>query len=240
VTHHLNGGFIGLAQREDLTRRWKTALVAEHGQEALFPAPVARPAGELRYGDSGGLVKGLQRLLADKGYPCGADDGEYNEGTRGAVAKLQLDHGLPATGDADPATQAALELAAGAPIGEARATATVRDLREKGSTTIQATDRLGWWAQLKIGLGLTTVGGGVAGQTGTFDLDTIQGGVDKAQQAAGMFGQVRPLLKAVFDSPFALPIGVLVVVVGIIVLLEARKIARARVADHRAGVNMGR
>jgi putative chitinase len=240
VTYRLNGGYIGLAQREDLTRKWKSALMAEHGQEALFPAAEARPDGELRYGDSGGQVKGLQAQLKAKGYPCGTDDGHFHEGTRGAIAKLQLDTGLPATGHADQATRDALEQIELAPIGEARATATARDLREKGSTTIAAADRLGWLGKLLAALGLTGIGGVGTDKAGGLDLDTLQAGIDKAHQATGLVDQVRPMLKAVFASPFALPIAAACVIVAILIVREARAIARARVEDHRSGANMGR
>ncbi|MCK1402013.1 peptidoglycan-binding protein [Bradyrhizobium sp. 4] len=240
VTYHLNGGYIGLAQREDLTKRWKTALTAEHGQAALFPAPVARPAGELGYGDSGFEVKGLQGELKAKGYGVGKDDGEFHESTRGAVAKLQLDHGLPATGVVDHATREALARSTGAPVGEARATDTVQDLRQAGSRTIAGTDRLGFLGKLKVLLGLTTLGGVGADQGGAFDLDSVQAGIDKAHQAAGMLDQVRPMLKALFSSSWALPIGALAAVIGILVLIDAARIARIRLEDHRSAANMGR
>ncbi|UPJ55393.1 peptidoglycan-binding protein [Bradyrhizobium sp. 192] len=240
VTYHLNGGFIGLKQREDLTRRWKTALMPEHGQAALFPAPVARPAGELGYGDAGFEVKGLQAELKAKGYAVGRDDGDFHEATRGAVAALQLNHGLPATGVVDQPTREALASSPGVPVAEARATATVQDLRQAGSRTIAGADRLSLLAKLKIALGLSTLGGVGADQAGGFDLDTVQAGIDKAHQAAGMLDQVRPLLKALFSSSWALPIGIAAAVVGILVLIDAGRIARARVEDHRSAANMGR
>ncbi|MFT4117453.1 peptidoglycan-binding protein [Bradyrhizobium sp.] len=240
VTYHLNGGFIGLAQREDWTRHWKTALMAEHGQAALFPAPVARPAGDLGYGDSGFAVKGLQAALKAKGYGVGRDDGDFHEATRGAVAALQLNHGLPATGVVDDATSAALARSPGAPIGEARATATVQDLREAGSRTIAGTDRLSLYGRLKLLLGLSTLGGVGAEEGGAFDLDAVQAGIDKAHQAAGILDQARPLLKAMFSSSWALPIGVAAAVVGILVLVDAARIARIRLEDHRSAANMGR
>lgn len=240
VTYHLNGGFIGLAQREDLTRRWKTALMAEHGQAALFPAPVARPAGELGYGDAGFEVKGFQAELKAKGYGVGKDDGQYHEATRGAVAALQLNHGLPATGVVDQATRAALKRSPGAPVAEARATATVQDLRQAGSRTIAGADRLSLLAKLKIALGFSTLGGVGADQAGGFDLDTVQAGIDKAHQAAGLLDQIRPMLKAVFSSSWALPIGVAAAAIGILVLIDAGRIARARLEDHRSAANMGR
>lgn len=240
VTYHLNGGFIGLKEREDLTRRWKTALMPEHGEAALFPAPVARPVGELGYGDAGFEVKGLQAELKAKGYGVGKDDGQYHEATRGAVAALQLNHGLPATGVVDQATREALARSPGAPVAEARATATVEDLRQAGSRTIAGTDRIGLLGKLKVLFGLATVGGVGADQAGSFDLDTVQAGIDKAHQAAGLLDQVRPVLKAVFSSSWALPIGVAAAVVGILVLIDAARIAKARVEDHRSAANMGR
>lgn len=240
VIYHLNGGFIGLREREDLTRRWKTALMAEHGQAALFPAPVARPPGELGYGDSGFEVKGLQAELKAKGYGVGKDDGHFHEATRGAVASLQLNHGLPATGVVDQATREALVRSQGAPVGEARATATVEDLRQAGSRTIAGTDRLSLYAKLKLALGLSTLGGVGTEQAGGFDLDTVQAGIDKAHQAAGILEQLRPMLKAVFSSAWALPIGVAAAVIGLLVLIDAGRIARARLEDHRSAANMGR
>ncbi|MBR0855499.1 peptidoglycan-binding protein [Bradyrhizobium liaoningense] len=240
VTYHLNGGFIGLREREVLTRQWKTALIAEHGQGALFPAPVPRPAGELGYGDAGFEVKGLQAELKAKGYGVGKDDGQYHEATRGAVASLQLNHGLPATGVVDQATRDALARSPGAPVAEARATATVQDLRQAGSRTIAGADRLSALAKLKIALGLSTLGGVGADQAGSFDLDTVQAGIDKAHQAAGILEQLRPMLKAVFSSSWALPIGVVAAVIGILVLIDAGRIARARLEDHRSAANMGR
>lgn len=240
VTYHLNGGFIGLAEREDLTRRWKSALMAEHGQTALFPPPVPRPEGELGYGDQGFQVKGLQAELKAKGYGVGRDDGQYHEATRGAVATLQLNHGLPPTGVADKATRDALARSPGVPVAEGRATATVQDLREAGSRTIAGTDRISLLAKLKLALGLTTLGGVGTEQAGGFDLDTIQAGIDKAHQAAGILDQVRPMLKAVFSSAWALPIGAAAAVVGILVLIDAGRIARARLDDHRSAANMGR
>ncbi len=232
VTRHLNGGLIGLAEREDWLRRWKSALLPVHGQEALFPAPAPRSEGELRFGDSGFEVKGLQGGLKAKNYPCGTDDGNYLEGTRGAVAKFQLDHGMPGTGVADRATRDLLEKSPGAPIAEARATATVQDLREKGSRTIASADRLN-----PLGWILKITGFGTAGAA--VDLDGVQSAVDKAQQAKGLFESARELAAPLLASPL-LPIGVAIGVVGILIVIEVSRIRRARLEDHRSTANMGR
>jgi putative chitinase len=247
VTKHLNGGLIGLAQREVWLKAWKSALLPVHGQEALFPAPAPRAEGELRFGDHGFEVKGLQGGLKAKNYACGTDDGDYLEGTRGAIAKFQLDHGLPSTGIADPATKEALAKSPGAPIGEARTAATVKDLREAGSRTVAGADRIGFIAWIKTALGLGVGGGAVAGHTGTLDLDTVQTGIDKAQQAAGMLDQFKGVaagflgfLKPVLVHPAVLPIAVAIAVGGVLLLIESRRIKRARLEDHRSTANMGR
>jgi putative chitinase len=238
--HALNGGLIGLAEVEQWLKRWEVALAPEHGADAVSPPVVPRAPGELRFGDTGFEVKGLQQDLADKGYAVGIDNGEFHEATRRAVAGFQLDHGLPSTGVVDQATKDALARSPGMPIGESRATATVQDLREAGSRTIAGTDRLGVLARLKTMLGLGTAGGAMAGSAGAFDIDKVQSGIDKAQQAAGMFDQVKPVLHAIFTNPFALPIGAALAAIGVLVLIEARKIGKARLDDHRSAANMGR
>lgn len=238
-THHLNGGLIGLAERGAWLKRWKSALAAEHGA-AIDPPVAQRAAGVLQFGDSNFEVKGLQEALAAKGYACGQDDGDYHEATRAAVAALQLDEGLPATGIADVATKDALASSLGRPIGEARLSATAEDLREAGSRTIAGADRLGLIGKLKAVLGLGTAGGALAGHLGAFDFDGIQSGIDRAHQAYGMIDSVKALLLPILTSPMALPIGLAVGAAGIVVLVEAHRIAGARLDDHRSGANMGR
>lgn len=238
-THALNGGLIGLAEREAWLKRWKVALQACAGSGELFPEPQPTP-GILKFGDKGFEVKGLQQHLAEKGYACGTDNGEFHEATRRAVGGFQLDHGLPSTGIVDQDTKDALARSPGIPIGEARATATVQDLRDAGSRTIASSDRLDVLGKVKTWLGLGTAGGAIAGHAGAFDLDAVQSGIDKAQQAAGMFDQVKPMLHAVFANPFALPIGLAIGILGIGVLLEVRRIRKIRVDEHRSATNMGR
>lgn len=238
-THALNGGLIGLADREAWLKRWKVALQACAGSGELFPEPAPTP-GILKFGDKGFEVKGLQLHLKEKGYACGVDNGEFHEATRRAVAGFQADHGLPMTGVVDQETNDALARSPGMPIGESRATATVQDLRDAGSRTIASSDRLGFLGKLKTWLGFGTAGGAIAGKAGAFDLDTVQSGIDKVQQAGGMFDQVKPMLHAIFAGPFALPIGIGLAVLGIAVLFEVRRIRKVRVDEHRTATNMGR
>jgi len=58
--------------------------------------------------DSGRQVVALQQRLTDLGYWLGTVDGAYGTLTRQAVMAFQKFNGLPVTGQADPATHAAL------------------------------------------------------------------------------------------------------------------------------------
>jgi putative chitinase len=120
VTHHLNGGLIGLESRKEWLAKWKAALDAE-GHTVVAPA---RDTNAARIGDSGDQVKAAQQQLFDKGYLVGKVDGDFGTATRGAVLMFQADNGLPTTGEIDAATRAALPTAPPRPVSAARATTT--------------------------------------------------------------------------------------------------------------------
>lgn len=84
------------------------ALLARASEEA-----------ELRLGATGDRVRGLQRDLADLGYPVGPIDGVFGPATRRAIVNFQEERRLPTTGTLDAATRAALDAAlAPAPLVE--------------------------------------------------------------------------------------------------------------------------
>ena len=69
------------------------------------------------------------------------------------------------------------------------------------------------------------------------DLDGVQGGLDKAQQAAGMVDQLKGLaapflgfLKPLLVHPATLPIAIAIAIAGVVLLLEARRIRSARLS----------
>ena len=92
VTYHLNGGYIGLAERTDWLARWKVALTGV----------VAEDRG------TGWLQRSLNLLGAD---PVLVADGSYGPNTVAAVKAFQAAHGLADDGRFGPATQAAVEAA---------------------------------------------------------------------------------------------------------------------------------
>src|SRR3546814_2284051 len=77
-------------------------------RENVEPLPVVDD-GTFRLGQSNERVRDLQRVMADEGYRVtdgGAldQDGVYRPGMQGALLDFQRAHGLPQTGDIDPAT----------------------------------------------------------------------------------------------------------------------------------------
>lgn len=77
-------------------------------RENVQPLPIVND-GTFRLGQSNERVRDLQRVMADEGYLAtggGAldQDGVYRPGMQGALLDFQRAHGLPQTGDIDPAT----------------------------------------------------------------------------------------------------------------------------------------
>ena len=94
VTFHLNGGFIGLAQRTAWLKRWKTAL------GSINPAPHGTVW----------VQQSLNKLGAD---PPVVPDGSFGPLTAAAVKAFQSAHGLVVDGKVGPQTTAAIEQALG-------------------------------------------------------------------------------------------------------------------------------
>lgn len=242
VTRRLNGGYIGLAAREQYLKRWKVVMAADPAVPAFVAAPPAPPKapGTLQFGDTGFEVKALQQQLAARGYPCGNDDGQFHEATRNAVNAFKAAEGMPTDGIADQATKDALAVAIPAPVSEARATATADDLRAAGSRTVASADKMGLMGKLKMYVGGGLMLGGGAQQSGLLDLDTVQAGVDKAHQAYGIIDSVKSLFEPLLANSLVLPVGAILAVVGLVVWFEAKKIIAARLDDHRSAANMAR
>lgn len=248
VTRRLNGGYIGLAERRAWLTRWEAALAAAAPETVAVPMPKPRPPGAvLQYEDEGPEVRAVQQQLAAKGYACGTDDGEFHEATRDAVNAFKADNDLPTDGAVDDATRAALKDAPDRPLAESRERATVADLRARGSRTVAAADKLGFLGKLKVLVGAGgAVGGGLV-QSGEVNLDTVsakvdqaQAAIDKAKHIYSFWDSARDAVLPLLHSPVVLWGGLALAVVGILVLLESRKVSALRLADHQTGANMGR
>jgi putative chitinase len=250
VTHHLNGGYIGLAQREAWFAKWKAALrsfpvaapVALLAPDDADPTPADVAAAEpddipaddgvLRYGRGHDApdfeVKALQGQLVGLGYQVGSQDGEFGGGTRAAVLAFQADNDLPTTGEVDAATKAQLKTAPPKPISETRAAATVDDLREGGSGTVKAADHLTWWGKLAATLG---IGGGTAQKTGL--LDTVKETADQASSLRGVVESIQDI------GTWALSYWWLFAIAGgFFAAKYGGDVIKRRLADHRTAANM--
>lgn len=246
VTHHLNGGYIGLAQRQAWFAKWKAALRSTPASQpvALLASPeselpeaeTAEPEtpddGILRYGRGHDApdfeVKALQGQLVDLGYQVGSQDGEFGGGTRAAVLAFQADNDLPTTGEVDPATKAALKTAPPKPISEKRATATADDLAAEGSQTIIKGQGVSWWGKV-----LTTIGiGGAATQP--------TGALDKVKDATDQVSTLRSVVENLQDvGGWALAHWwILAIPAGFLAIKYGRDIVKRRLVDHRAAFNM--
>jgi len=234
TTQHLNGGLIGLSQREEWLRKWKVALEADHGP---IPAPTA-PDGAIRYGDKGWQVKAIQEQLIALGYHLGDTDGDFGAETRAAVLAFQANEAIPQTGEIDAATKEALAKAPPKPIAEDRQTSTVDDVRKTGSRTINSADHLSLWGRIKVFFGTIFAGGGVASQTNL--LDTAQTSVDKINQTKGILAQAHDFVMPIMGHSSVIFFGLLLAVSGIIVCYIADQIRQHRRSDHQSGANLGR
>lgn len=248
VTHHLNGGYIGLSERQAWFAKWKAALRAPEPVTAPVAAPAAEddpsPAevaaaepeeiddGILRYGRGHDApdfeVRALQAQLVGLGYQVGSQDGEFGGGTRAAVLAFQADNNLPTTGEVDGATKAALKTAPPKPISEKRATTTANDLAADGSQTVIKGQGLSWWGKVLVATGL---GGGGAQQTGA---------LDKVKDAADQVSTLRSVVETVQDiGTWALiHWWILAVPAGLFAVKYGRDIVKRRLADHRDAFNL--
>lgn len=199
----------------------------------VSPAEPAEVSG-IRPGDSGDHVAELQRLLHEKGYPCGATDGTYGTLSQRAVVSLQHEHGLPPTGIVDDATMAALKDTAAADLGE-RAKLTPDELAARGSTTVPAAKAVGWKARVLGWLGLGGAGTTIASpgwlETAAGFLERGAGPLKNLLGVAGNLVTPQTLAVAGFG---------LLAFFGWRLTKVAEAIIAARVAAAQSGANLER
>ena len=237
VTHHLNGGFNGLADRKTWTARWRVALNARAGSTPFAPhqEPNTNSSASLHYGARGFEVEALQQRLVELGYHVGRVDRQYGRATRAAVFAFKADRGLAITDEIDAATREALQRDLAQPVAEERAQATPRDLREAGSETVAKADQLGWYGKLAAGLGLAGGGGQATQKLGV--LDTVKGTADQLASVRVVVEQIQDLGGWIVTTlgPFWW-IGALGA--GVVAVRLSGDIIAHRLADHRAGANL--
>ena len=93
---------------EEINNEIAAAQAELESRGAAAEAPAEEGAQTLQKGSKGDDVKALQQRLIELNYLSGGADGDYGGKTASAVELFQNTAGLPATGVADPDTQAAL------------------------------------------------------------------------------------------------------------------------------------
>ena len=183
-------------------------------------------------------IKELQRKLRRLGYASvGNPDGVPGTKLAGALSQFQAHEGLPVTGQYDAATREAMQDAVPIEQPRERKQATAPDLKEAGSKTIKTAERGSLLAWIKGLIGSILVGGGVAEKLDV--LETAQAGIDKAQQAKGIWEAFADLAKPLFFGPSSIAIGGALIVIAVVAWVLFDRIKALRVADHNSGAHAG-
>lgn len=177
----------------------------------------------LRLGAKGARVKALQTELTRVGYATDPD-GDYGPTTRRQVGAFQLDHNLTSTGEADPATIAALEAAEPIALG-AREVVTAADVKKdpvvKSAGVVE-----------KAGLAVTATG---VVATLSDNSDAITENVDRLSTAADKLQTVGGIATKALTWIGSNPTLVITVIAGVVIFLAARSAIRAFVEKKHAG-----
>jgi hypothetical protein len=175
-------------------------------------------------------IRAIQERLRELGYAeVGLVDGVWGSRTMGALAAFQAHEGLPVSGHYDAATRDALTTAAPRPINPERRKATPGDLKDAGSRTIPAAEKLSIVGRLLKWLGL-----GGAAAAGTDQAGWLDGLKDQLSELREVMTTLSDLWSAI--APYW---WVAAIVAGLALAYWAEQIIAARLADHRTGLHAG-
>lgn len=205
ITKKINGGTNGLSDRK------KYLAIAKNVFQSKFPNTD---------------IRAIQQKLSDLGYTeVGTIDGRMGPNTSAAIVAFKKDQMVTVNDDSiTDEFLAALGTGQKRSIFSERQNATSQDLRKQGSKTISGAD-----AQI-IGGGVAATGAAIKGADDSGLLDGLKGAGDTATQVVDSISPFHVLID--FFSSYWW-IGVLIV--GIIIIWQGRKIIAARVNDHQTG-----
>jgi hypothetical protein len=209
-----NGG----GQNGVYAARMRVEYAKESGKPAKIDS-VVRESG-LRIGSAGYRVEALQKRLNELGFPVKVDK-DFGPSLRRAVMAFQAEKGLdPVDGVVGPETQRALDVAV-LQIPEARANATVSDLRSEGSSIIKEADKTQGVAVVTGVLSAV----GVAEKTGVLEKVT-----EASNSLKALSEPLTSVVNLVSDNWW-----ILAAAAGIALFFYARRIKAARLAGYQAG-----
>ena len=226
-TRCVNGGSTGLRDRRMFRDRLRV-VIPQATKAAAAVGFMSMPADD----EGAAKVRAAQERLKALGYFPGMIDGVIGPTMQGAISTFQSANHLAISGELDDDTVEALgsAMTPQRPISDARANATVDDLRDQGSKTIEAADEAESNLKTKVAAGLLATGG-------------LSETVSQANAVKDTVSQLPDL--AQFALSHALLITV--IIVGVVIWLERKAIKRAidkirdaRLSDHRSGANLGR
>jgi hypothetical protein len=193
----------------------------EHAALPSIPEPVD-PA----------VVARVQEQLKNLGYfQVGATDGSLTPKgkTEDAILAFRNKHGLPLTPTIDEEFLNALAKAQPPEVAEERKNATVDDVREAGSKTIEITDKTKTWAGRIFGAGTSISFTGMLTMF-TDKLSAIKG-VKEAIEALG----ITPTGWIVISC--LVGFAMLLATIGVGIWIFAHRIEQNRLIDYRTGKN---
>jgi hypothetical protein len=183
-------------------------------------------------------IKDLQRKLRRLGYASvGNPDGVPGTKLAGALSQFQAHEGLPVTGQYDAATRDAMQNAEPIEQARERKAATATELAEAGSKTVKTAGNGSLLAWAKGIAGGVFTAGGAAEKFGM--LDKAQEGIDKANQAKGIWDSFLDLAHPLFAGPAPIVVGVVLIASAVGAWFLFHKITALRVADHNSGAHAG-
>lgn len=191
----------------------------------------------LTLGASGERVKDLQRMLAAKGFPLGAIDGQFGPLTEAAVAEFQAANRLEVNGVADMATLAHLLGGSGVDLPPARRQMDEASLLKAGSQILDYARKGKWSAAIAAGLaafGILDVGLGASAGLGNA-INAAAGAAPTQTGSGTALGQLLPTLVGTKGGLWAL-----LAAAGVAAWRYFGAAAEKRVDDHRTGRNIGR
>ena len=187
------------------------------------PAPSSYPT--LRVGAQGFMVRHLQERLATLGYGVGEIDGKFGPATRAGVLAFQADNNLETDGVMGPVSWQELEtVSRPRPIVSERQSATISDLRDKGSRTVKNGDSAQIGGAIATGLGGLAAAEEVLGEVSAFN-DAL----------GGLLAALEPVVAFASENWWIAVAGL-----GLAALMIGKNIKEARLDDHRTGRNLGR